>query len=100
MKPETKFKCKVLLHLKKKYPGSYYHKAADMFTSGIPDIEGCFNGRFVGIELKVWPNKATLIQLETIRRIKAAGGIAIVAYTIEEIDNALKEVVAGAEVHP
>ena len=60
-------------------------------SSGVSDIIGCLNGRFVAIELKLpgekW--KPTRLQVSFIDRIIAAEGIAFIAHSWEEIEEAL-----------
>ena len=57
-----------------------------MAKKGTVDIIGwrLSDARFVAIETKVKPRKATEEQLEFIAAVKAAGGIAGVAYTVQE----------------
>lgn len=42
--------------------------------SGIPDIIGCINGRFIGLEIKSSRGKASDLQLYKIDLINKAGG--------------------------
>jgi Holliday junction resolvase len=44
--------------------------------SGIPDIIGCYNGRFIAIECKAGYGKATALQMRELNAIAAAGGFA------------------------
>ncbi len=53
---------------------------------GIPDVMICAGGFFVAPELKVWPNKATPLQLRRIERINYAGGAAFELYP-EDLDD-------------
>lgn len=54
---------------------------ANSFTkSGIPDILACVNGHFVGIEVKAQSGKPSELQLYNIRKIREAGGFAMVLY--------------------
>lgn len=53
--------------------------------NGCPDIIACIEGRFCGIEVKRPGEKATPIQLEQIRMIRRAGGIALVATSIDDV---------------
>lgn len=46
--------------------------------SGIPDFICCANGRLLAIETKAGQNTATALQKRELRRIEAAGGVAIV----------------------
>jgi hypothetical protein len=53
-------------------------------AAGIPDILGCYDGRFFGIEVKQPGGKATALQALTLRRIADAGGLAGVACSVDE----------------
>lgn len=56
---------------------------------GLPDLIGCDNGRFFGIELKRPGEKPTALQSQRIIEIGKAGGIAGVATSIVEVINLL-----------
>lgn len=47
---------------------------------GVPDILVCCKGYFVGIEVKAANGKPSALQLWNIKKIREAGGIAIVLY--------------------
>ena len=54
---------------------------ANSFTkSGIPDILACVNGYFVGVEVKAQNGKPSALQLYNVRKIREAGGFALVLY--------------------
>lgn len=59
--------------------GVYYFPPATggFGRSGVPDLVGCYRGRFIAIECKAGRNTPTALQLREIDRINAAGGIAI-----------------------
>lgn len=42
---------------------------------GLPDITGCYEGAFFGIEMKLPGNKPTPIQQAVLDKIKVAGGL-------------------------
>mgnify|MGYP001602956253 CR=1 FL=1 len=57
---------------------------------GISDIIGCSpEGRFVAIEVKKAGGSATVAQNDFLKRIEANGGIAILAYSIDDVMNVL-----------
>jgi hypothetical protein len=65
-------------------------------TSGIPDIIGCYRGRFVGLEVKVDRRELSLRQEVTISRIREQEGYSRVirstmdaSAVVDEIDRAL-----------
>jgi len=88
---ETRLKINVLKMLKKKFPTAFVYKAADKFTSGIPDILMCVRGQFIAIELKIPGNTPTKIQAYTILKIQAAGGLATYCTTVKEVEKFLHE---------
>lgn len=70
-----------------------------MQQSGIPDLVGCYNGRFIGIEVKqpgharkdlcLRGECASPIQQYTIQEIREAGGVAFVAHSLAEAESAI-----------
>ena len=93
MTPEGKVKArakKILDSL-----GAYYFMPATggFGRSGVPDIVGCLNGVFFGIECKAGNNKPTALQLKELRKIMDAGGYCVVVNedNVEEL-NALPNV--------
>ena len=74
--PEGKVKKKVVAYLKE--IGAYYFFPATggYGKSGVPDIVGCYKGRFFGIEVKAGKNKPTELQKHQLKLIAEAGGIA------------------------
>lgn len=73
-------------------PGSWwYHPHGGPYgVPGLPDLIGCWQGRFVGFEVKVPGGPgATPLQLYTLERIKNAGGIASVIRSFEEAKSVL-----------
>jgi hypothetical protein len=53
--------------------------------AGIPDILVCFQGRFLGLEVKLPGEEPSPVQRKVLSEIKAAGGIARVVTTVEEV---------------
>jgi len=79
-KPETVFKEWLRVKLDE-IPYSYWIKISLPSILGIPDILGCVRGRFVAIELKrSEKEKPSKLQLYNLDRIKACGGISLVAF--------------------
>ena len=67
------------------------YKAADRFTSGIPDLLLCIQGKFNAIELKVGSNKPTRIQEFVMREIRKAGGRVSVCRSVEDVKCLIEE---------
>lgn len=80
MAQEKSFENKIKKFLEKE--GAWHVKFfANSFTkSGIPDILACINGYFVGVEVKAQNGKPSELQLYNIRKIREAGGFAMVLY--------------------
>ena len=78
MTPEGKVKKKIVEQLKTL--GCYYFFPATggYGKSGVPDIVGCYKGRFFGIECKAGKNKTTALQDNNLSAIALAGGVAAV----------------------
>ena len=52
---------------------------------GTPDILAVISGKFVAIEVKAPWGKASKLQIAQLKRIEAAGGVAILAESLEEV---------------
>ena len=84
--PEGKVKAKVrrLLDAANVY---YFMPATGGYgRSGVPDIVGCCNGKFFAIECKAGKGVTTALQDNELRKIKEAGGIALVINEINIMD--------------
>jgi hypothetical protein len=53
---------------------------------GSPDIICVINGRFIGIEVKAHGGKQSEHQKEFQRRLETAGGLYILAYSVDDLD--------------
>jgi len=71
--------------------GAYFfkHFGCNFSTAGVPDLICCVNGRFIAIEVKAPNGRLSEIQKIHIQRIIEAGGIAIVAQSVEEVEHCL-----------
>jgi Holliday junction resolvase len=78
MTPEGKVKKKIVEQLKAL--GCYYFFPATggYGKSGVPDIVGCYKGKFFGIECKAGKNTPTALQEKNLSDIALAGGVAAV----------------------
>jgi hypothetical protein len=75
---ESQLQTKLLKGLKKH---GWFYKASDRFRAGIPDVIGCYQGRFAALELKVAPRKVTPLQHYELKAIYREGGHAnVVSY--------------------
>ena len=81
---EKTLQAKVMKYLRG-IEGLWCYKVADRYSSGVPDILGCYNGQFFGIELKVGNNKPTKLQSHTIEQINQCNGNAVVCYSLDEV---------------
>tara|TARA_R110000744_G_scaffold2196_5_gene8773 strand:+ start:1859 stop:2194 length:336 start_codon:yes stop_codon:yes gene_type:complete len=78
MTPEAKVKKKVTAHLKTLGAYYFYPVTGGYGKSGVPDIIGCYESRFFGIECKAGKNKPTPLQEKNLSDIKANDGISLV----------------------
>jgi Holliday junction resolvase len=78
MTPEKKVKQKVTKQLKE--IGAYYcyPMTVGYGKSGVPDIIGCYEGKFFGFECKAGSNKPTPLQEKNLQQITNTRGLAIV----------------------
>lgn len=103
-KPETRLVADILHYLrvkgyfcKRNQSGTIFQRsptksyAIRLGEPGWPDVIAIHkdgSGRFIGIEAKVKPNKPTEEQLRALQRIEKDKGIAIVAYSLDDVINA------------
>jgi hypothetical protein len=78
MTPEAKVKKKVVQQLKLLDAYYFYPVTGGYGRSGVPDIVGCYKGKFFGIECKAGNNKPTPLQELNLEEIRKSGGIALV----------------------
>lgn len=86
---ESKLQAKIIKWLKAE--GHWVFKVIQANRSGIPDIVGCTTtGFFFAIEVKFGNNKASELQKYNLREIQARGGIAVLAYSLDDVKQALQ----------
>lgn len=75
--------------------GAYFekiHGGSIYQASGIPDILACYKGRFIAIEVKRPEGGVTSpLQKLKLKQIEDAGGVAIVARSVEEVRDQLEQ---------
>ena len=84
MGPESRLVARMLKALRAK--GGFWFKVhgGPYQVAGIPDIIGCYHGRFVAIEAKIPGNLPTQLQWLTLEQLTAAGARAGVAYSVAQ----------------
>lgn len=92
--PESKVKKQVVAQLKALGAYYFYPVTGGYGASGVPDIVGCYRGRFFGIECKAGKNKPTALQTKNLEAIAAAGGVALVINETNVLD--LARLLTGA----
>lgn len=78
MTPEAKVKKVVVQQLKDMRAYYFYPVTGGYGQSGVPDIVGCYDGIFFGIECKAGKNKPTPLQEKNLKSIAEAGGVSMV----------------------
>lgn len=76
-----------------KLPGCYVIKTyGNVYSAGQPDLLGCFQGRTLALEVKRPGGKPTKLQMAMLKKWEAAGAIAAVVHSVEEV----KELLGGS----
>lgn len=78
MTPEGKVKAKVKKILDEVNCYYFFPATGGYGKSGVPDVVGCYSGRFFGIECKTRDNKPTLLQEKNLKAIEYNGGFSLV----------------------
>ncbi|MDB2128002.1 VRR-NUC domain-containing protein [Enterocloster clostridioformis] len=60
-------------------------------TAGIPDIIACIDGGFYAFEVKQLGGRLTRLQEVTLDKLRAAGGVAVMVTSVDEVKCALAE---------
>jgi Holliday junction resolvase len=76
--PEAAVKKRVVAQLKELGAYYFYPVTSGYGSSGVPDIVGCYNGVFFGIECKAGKNQPTELQKKHLKEIAENGGVALV----------------------
>lgn len=65
--------------------GAYVVKVVSASKAGVPDILCCYNGKFIGIEVKKPEAKNTVSELQkyNLAKIEACGGLSLVAWDLQ-----------------
>ena len=63
----------------------FKHWGGPMGEKGVSDIIGCKDGRMFAIEIKTQAGRVTPYQQRFLDRVNAAGGLAFVARSIEDV---------------
>jgi len=75
-----------------KQPNCYVIKTyGSIYSAGQPDLLGCFQGRTLALEVKRPGGKPTKLQMAMLKKWEAAGAIAAVVHSVEEV----KEMLGG-----
>lgn len=82
---ESRIVRKILKTLKKR--GGFWRKihGGPFQESGLPDIIGCYQGKFVGFEVKQPGEDASPIQLHVLDEIHKSGGHAAIVESVEDV---------------
>ncbi len=74
--------------------GAYVVKVVASNKSGTPDILACYRGIFLAIEVKRPETKTNVSELQeyNIKKIKEAGGIAIVSWDLDAVKATIENI--------
>lgn len=74
--------------------GAYVVKVVASNKSGTPDILACYRGIFLAIEVKRPETKTNVSELQeyNIKKIKEAGGVAIVSWDLDAVKATIKDI--------
>jgi hypothetical protein len=94
MQPERKLVQRIQHYLDEQGARSFkiHGEEGSYQEAGIPDLLVCYRGRFIGLEVKLPGNTPSPLQEKVLREIKAAGGIAEVVTSVEQVRNLLAKI--------
>jgi len=98
LKAESRLQRRIRRGLKDAFGGHYYKIWGGPYQqAGIPDIIGCVEGLFVGLEVKQPGKKPSELQEIELQNIRKAGGIAGVVTSVEEAIKLVRTALARAK---
>jgi Holliday junction resolvase len=82
-----------ILRFLRAIPKSWWVKfpAGKWSIAGVPDILGCYHGRFIAFEVKTATGRPTKLQLQVIGAIRAAGGTALIVRSVKGVQYAIDD---------
>lgn len=69
----------------KSLPRSQFEVSQPGTEAGWPDIKGCLDGRYVGLEVKIGKDKPSRLQAYTLEQLRNAGAIAGVVRSVADV---------------
>ncbi len=93
MTPEAKVKKVVVNQLRNLGAYYFYPVTGGYGRSGVPDIVGCYKGKFFGIECKAGKNTPTPLQQINLDDIEKQNGIALVVN--EKNMHSIRDLITG-----
>lgn len=92
MQPEARLSRRIRLWLEQQGHFAFKIHGGPTMMAGLPDLVAVVHGRFLGIEAKMPGNKASVRQRYVHGLIRKAGGVVIVAYSLEDVQNAVQDI--------
>jgi len=87
---EQQIQRKIIKYLESQ--GCYVVKVVSATKSGVPDIIGCYEGVFFGIEVKTpkTRNNVSKLQEYNLDKIREADGHSLVAWEVEQVEEFIR----------
>ena len=84
MQPEARLGHQIRAALEARGAFVFKVHGSGMMMAGLPDLIACYRGQYVGLEVKMYGNKASKVQELVHARIRGAGGSAVVVYSVDQ----------------
>ena len=81
----------ILTYLRSQGIWAFKVHGSPMQEAGVPDIVACWEGRFLSIEVKAPTGRLSKLQGVQLCRIAQAGGVAVVAHSVDEVKDLLTQ---------
>ena len=88
---EAEIQRKIMAYLKA-LPNSYILRPIICAESGTPDIIALVAGQYIAIEVKRQGKRPTKLQAHRMAQIGKAGGIALCAYSVEDVKKCVDKI--------
>lgn len=90
--PEARLSRAIMNKLRKYNAWCFKVHGSEYQPAGIPDILGCYRGVMFGVESKMPGNKPSKIQEFRMAQMAQAGAVVVVAYSVEDAMEVIREI--------
>lgn len=82
--PESRLSRQIMAALRGRGAFVFKVHGSEFMMAGLPDVIGCYRGRFIAVETKMPGGRLSKVQVHVITKLRAAGARVVVAHSVAE----------------